>query len=157
VAVTRRCGRQTPPRPAQPVGDAELGVAGFGRRPAGAGCQAHLAADGTQRVTLATARSGSYPSHMRSKERSGSPSALRDHAMPVWVELGALFCSGSGPAATVSDGLVINQPCAGGLHRWLRSSTGEWIGLVTYVVALADGTTYKAEDQLVPAHALRQR
>jgi hypothetical protein len=68
-----------------------------------------------------------------------------------------LFSSGSGPAATVSDGLVINEPCAGGLRRWLRSSTGEWIGLVTYVVQMEGGGTFKATDQLVPARALRPR
>jgi hypothetical protein len=92
---------------------------------------------------------------MRPNERGGGPSALRQHATPVWVDLRALLDSGA-TAPDVTDGLL-DEPCAGGLSRWLRASTGEWVGVVTYVVTLADGSTFKAADQLIPAHALRPR
>ena len=45
-------------------------------------------------------------------------------------------------------------PC--GRQRWVKK-TGGWVGVVTYVARMADGSTYKATDQLVPAHALRPR
>ncbi len=85
----------------------------------------------------------------------------------VWVCLDALF-----PTDLPSgrrDGLVLTGWTAGVLHRWLRSTTGEWVGVVTVLIptstrgepggfgtVTAEGT-YKAQDQLVPAGALRPR
>jgi hypothetical protein len=43
------------------------------------------------------------------------------------------------------------------LHRWLRSATGDWIGVCTVLISRGDGSTYRAVDQLVPAQALRPR
>lgn len=45
----------------------------------------------------------------------------------------------------------------GALHRWIRSSGGQWVGVVTFAISMTDGTTYKAVEQLVPAEALRPR
>ena len=46
---------------------------------------------------------------------------------------------------------------AGALHRWLRSAGGQWVGVCTVLIGQADGRTYKAVEQLVPARALRPR
>jgi hypothetical protein len=43
------------------------------------------------------------------------------------------------------------------LHRWLRSATGQWIGVVTILIATTNDGTFKAQDQLVPPEALRPR
>jgi hypothetical protein len=53
--------------------------------------------------------------------------------------------------------LVLHGSTAGALHRWLRSTTGQWIGVCTILIPRADGTLYRATDQLVPAEALRPR
>ena len=63
---------------------------------------------------------------------------------------------GATGSTPVGDGLVL-EVVPGGLHRWLRSAEGQWIGLVSYLVRCADGSTYKAADQLVPAHAMQPR
>jgi hypothetical protein len=73
----------------------------------------------------------------------------------VLVSLDALF-----PRHAVLDvchGLKLRGWAAGALHRWLRSSTGQWIGVCTIIIEHSDGSTYKAVDQLVPAEALRRR
>ena len=49
------------------------------------------------------------------------------------------------------------QPAPGGLHAWLRTSDGAWVGRVSYVVMMTDGSTRKFTDQLVPARALTPR
>ena len=86
----------------------------------------------------------------RAFERTGLPLKGRDRPRAVWVDLRA---AGS---MAIDDGLVL-EVVRGGLQRWLRSADGQWIGLVSYVVRCADGSTYKAVDQLVPAYALRPR
>jgi hypothetical protein len=40
-------------------------------------------------------------------------------------------------------------------HRRLRSSTGQWIGVVTILIGTTNDRTFKAQDQLVPAQARR--
>jgi hypothetical protein len=95
---------------------------------------------------------------MGSRERSGRPLTVRGHATAVWVDLRAVLSSEpSSNQAAAPDGLLLDEPCAGGLSRWLRSAGGDWIGVVTYVARTADGKTFKAADQLVPARALRPR
>ena len=77
----------------------------------------------------------------------------REHAQPVWVDLAAVF----GRADGAAEGIALDQPCPGGLLRWLRTSAGGWVGVVNVVIKMTDGTTVKFADQLVPAAALRPR
>ena len=90
---------------------------------------------------------------MSSNGRSGKPLKGRDHAQAVWVDLAALFGRVEGAAA----GILTDQLVAGGLSRWLRTADGAWVGVVTYVATLTDGTPIKCVDQLVPAHVLTPR
>ena len=90
---------------------------------------------------------------MGSNERSGLPLKGRGHAQPVWVDLIAVLGQGTGASA----GIITNRPAAGGLSRWMRTADGAWVGVVTYVATLTDGSSIKCTDQLVPAHALTPR
>ena len=65
--------------------------------------------------------------------------------------------SAFGQADGTAAGIVTTQPAAGGLSRWMRTADGAWIGVVTYIATLTDGTTIKCLDQLLPAHALTPR
>lgn len=90
---------------------------------------------------------------MRSNERSGLPLKGRPRAKAVWVDLVVVFGRANGTAA----GIDTTQPAAGGLSRWMRTGDGAWIGVITYIATLTDGTTIKCLDQLLPAHALTPR
>jgi hypothetical protein len=98
----------------------------------------------------------------------------RTQAQPVWVDLAALFhptdstadspadrsadCSADRAAVDgIVEGIDVSRPAPGGLTRWLRTSAGNWVGLIAVVVPITDGSTIKLADQLVPAHALRPR
>jgi hypothetical protein len=87
------------------------------------------------------------------------PARSRPPAISVYVNLDALFPVDDRPdtAQDLREGLVLSGWTAGVLHRWVRSSTGQWIGVVTVLIATTTGGTYKASDQLVPAEALRPR
>jgi hypothetical protein len=89
-----------------------------------------------------------------SDERTDQPLSSHEQARGVWVDLAAVFGPPSS-ADAAPDGLVL-ETVPGGLLRWVKT-TGGWVGVVTYVARMADGSTYKATDQLVPAHALRPR
>jgi hypothetical protein len=89
-----------------------------------------------------------------SDEGTGQPLSSREHARGVWVDLAAVFGPPSS-ADAAPHGLVL-ETVPGGLQRWVKT-TGGWVGVVTYVARMADGSTYKAESQLVPAEALRPR
>jgi hypothetical protein len=78
----------------------------------------------------------------------------RVHAKAVWVDLRQLLGSRGGAGI---EGIDLDAPCAGGLTEWLRASDGHWIGVVTLVLPMTDGTTRKIEGQLVPEPALRPR
>jgi hypothetical protein len=45
----------------------------------------------------------------------------------------------------------------GALERWLRSTSGQWIGVVTVYIQQSGGSSYRAIEQLIPAEALRPR
>jgi hypothetical protein len=95
--------------------------------------------------------------NMGSNWRSGLPASVHpEPLMAVLVSLDAVFPTDH-PATAERDGLVLTGWTAGVLHRWLRSATGQWIGVVTILIAITAGGTFKAEDQLVPAEALRPR
>lgn len=96
---------------------------------------------------------------MRSKrERASSPRALGRRARSVWVDLRVLYPSAIG-SEVLPDGLNLDEVVPGGLWEWLRSSTGEWLGVVSFHVTYRDGRPERvvAERQLVPAHAIRPR
>ena len=89
-----------------------------------------------------------------SNERSGQPLASREQTIVgVWVDLAQVFGRGDGAC----EGIDTSQPAAGGLFEWLRTADGVWLGRVTYMAMMHDGSTLKAADQLVPATALRKR
>ena len=90
---------------------------------------------------------------MRSNERSGLPLKGRPPAQAVWVDLAAVF----GRADSAATGIVTTQPAAGALSRWMRTADGAWVGVVTSIATLTDGTTIKCPDQHLPAHALTPR
>jgi hypothetical protein len=90
---------------------------------------------------------------VRSNERSGAPLKGRDQAQAVWVDLAGLF----GRAEGVAAGIVTDRPAAGGLSRWLLTADGAWVGVVTYLATLTDGTSIKYADQLVQARVLTPR
>jgi hypothetical protein len=70
---------------------------------------------------------------MGSDRRSGLPaSAQPQPLMSVIVSLDALFPTDH-PGAQ-RDGLILTGWTAGVLHRWLRSATGQWIGVVTILI-----------------------
>ena len=71
----------------------------------------------------------------------------RDRDKAVCVDLTLVLGRGGGAA----NGIVTDQPAAGGLSRWLRTADGVWVGVVTYVATLTDGTSLKCADQLLPA------
>ena len=91
---------------------------------------------------------------MGSDDRTGQPLSSRESARGVWVDLAAVFGPPSS-ADAAPDGLVL-ETVPGGLQRWVKT-TGGWVGVVTYVARMANGSSYKAVEQLVPAHALRPR
>ena len=98
-------------------------------------------------------------SNVGSRERLGLPLSARSSTTAVQVNLDALFPTDSGARSTagLGESLVLHGWTAGALHRWLRSTTGQWIGVCTILIPRADGTLYRATDQLVPAEALRPR
>ncbi len=69
------------------------------------------------------------------------------------MSLDALFPHGEHPTGV--DGLELRGWAPGALHRWVRSTDGEWVGVCTVLIGHSDGSTYKAVDQIVPAQALR--
>lgn len=103
-------------------------------------------------------RSEVHDSTVRSKrDRAASPKALGHRARPVWVDLRLVFPAGE--ASEVPDGLCVDEVVGGGLWGWVRTSTGAWLGVVTFHLTYQDGGAerYVADRQLVPAHALRPR
>jgi hypothetical protein len=92
-------------------------------------------------------------SNMCSNERYPHPLANRPSTTAVMVSLDALFPPPQ--ARSTADGLELRGWAPGALQRWERADTGEWIGMVTFLIKRSDGSSYRAVDQLVPAGALR--
>lgn len=79
---------------------------------------------------------------------------------PVWVRLDALYARPPGaPEHVVETGLDASGEVPGRLHGWFPTVKGDWLGVVNFDLAYADGRRDKLSlpDQLVPAHALRPR
>jgi hypothetical protein len=93
----------------------------------------------------------SIDSNTGSKNRTGQPMASRDHARGVWVNVSQRLGS-----ATDREGIDTSQAAAGGLLRWIRT-TSTWVGVVNVIMVLPDGSTTKYAEQLIPARALRPR
>jgi hypothetical protein len=88
-----------------------------------------------------------------SNSRYDRPLSHRTDTKAVLVNLEALFPPPD--VASGVDGLKLTGWAPGALQRWERSTSGEWVGVVTFLITRSDGTTFRAEDQLVPAQALR--
>jgi hypothetical protein len=79
---------------------------------------------------------------------------------PVWVNLTALYPPAPDGARTrVVDGLDLAGEVPGFVHGWLRGGSGLWVARCNYDLRYVDGRAQmeRAQDQLVPATALRQR
>lgn len=92
---------------------------------------------------------------MGSYARSGLPAKAGEAPKSVLVSLDALFPRGESPDGV--EGLELRGWAPGALHRWVRSTDGEWVGVCTVLIGHSDGSTYKAVDQLVPAQTLRPK
>lgn len=77
----------------------------------------------------------------------------RTAAKSCLVNLAALFPPAQPPRP--SEGLELEGWAPGAVQRWLRGTDGQWVAEVTYLLTMHDGSTYRAEHQLVPAAALR--
>jgi hypothetical protein len=77
----------------------------------------------------------------------------RPEAKSCLVNLAALFPQAKPPRP--SEGLELEGWAPGAVHRWLRGTDGRWIAEVTYLITQHDGSTFRAERQLVRAEALR--
>lgn len=110
---------------------------------------------GRQTVAAGVTPRPYYP-NMGSNWRSGLPARTQPETTAVLVSLDALFPLDR-PPTRQHEGLVLTGWTAGVLHRWLRSATGQWIGVVTILIPTTNDGTFKAQDQLVPAEALRPR
>ena len=85
-----------------------------------------------------------------------------DMHRPVWVKLAALSIrrpDARAPEQPPRNSLDMTAETSGLLQQWLRTSTGEWIGIVDYEVPFANNERKPLwlEGQLVPAYALRPR
>ncbi len=73
------------------------------------------------------------------------------------VNLDALYPPPAQP--TQDEGLVLRGWAPAALSGSLKADDGSWIGVwigvVTYLITMPDGSTYRAERQLVPSEALR--
>ena len=65
----------------------------------------------------------------------------------------------AGSADALPEGLDIEQVAPGGLWEWVRTSDGNWLGVITFHICYRDGRSerYIADRQLVPADVLRPR
>jgi hypothetical protein len=98
---------------------------------------------------------------MRSQIGSATGHGWDMHRPGVGQAISDLLAADRAPARSASrlqrPGTTAETP--GDLLQWLRSGTGEWLGLVTYQMPPFAERKQKLwpERQLVPAHALRPR
>lgn len=85
---------------------------------------------------------------MGSNARSGLPLRAAPPTTAVLVSLDALFPTDH--ASAERDGLILTGWTPGVLHRWLRSATGGWIGVVTILIATTDAGTFKPKTSSCP-------
>lgn len=90
---------------------------------------------------------------MGANERYGHTLSSQPTAVSVSVNLDALFPPPE--ASATVEGLQLRGRAPGALQRWERSDTGEWIGIVTFLITRSGGSTFRAENQLVPTGAMR--
>jgi hypothetical protein len=72
----------------------------------------------------------------------------------VWVDLGAVFQMDR-PRRVVPDGMDLQATVPGSLSLWSITTTGHWVGYVSFAICKADAGTAVAE--WVLADALRPR
>lgn len=77
----------------------------------------------------------------------------------VWVDLAALFPTGSGSEPDVRRDTCVDLTgeVEGVLIQWHRGVEGHWLGEVNYTVTTLAGRTQQFTRQLVPAAVLRAR
>jgi hypothetical protein len=86
-----------------------------------------------------------------------------DMHRPVWVKLNLVFPRPSDRPVPEQlfhqHAIDVTVEVPGELLQWLRTSTGEWLGLVTFQLPFADGRHGRVflERQLLPSYALRPR
>jgi hypothetical protein len=104
-------------------------------------------------------------SNVGSNDRAGVPAGSRADPTPVLVWLDGLFPDDA-REPVVQDGVVLTGWAEGSLHRWLRTSTGRWVGVVTLRLrttptrshlGVRDGDGFLAREQLIPAEVIRLR
>jgi hypothetical protein len=74
------------------------------------------------------------------RERASSAQALSGRAQPVWVNLTILFPGRHRPRPATDRGRD-SEIAPGGLVEWVRTSSGEWLGVVTFHLRYRDGRT----------------
>lgn len=104
-------------------------------------------------------------SNVGSIDRSGVPAGSRPDPTPVLVWLDGLFPDDA-REPIVRDGIVLTGWAEGSLHRWVRTSTGRWVGVVTLRLRTTptrshlgerEGDGFLAREQLIPAEVIRLR
>lgn len=90
------------------------------------------------------------------------PAAPRRRNRPVWVRLDGIYRQLNFPPRRLDDSGALDTrgEVPGALHAWLRTTTGEWLGLASFVVpyhGLDPARGLQLVDQLVPADVLRPR
>ena len=102
---------------------------------------------------------------MGSNERSGVPAGSRPDPTPVLVWLDGLYPDEAWEHV-VRDGVMLTGWAEGLLHRWVRISTGRWVGVVTLRrrttpirthLGVRAGDGFLAREQLIPAEVIRLR
>ncbi|MBW4718816.1 hypothetical protein [Saccharothrix obliqua] len=73
---------------------------------------------------------------------------------PVWVDLGAVYRVGA-PRRNVPDAMDLQATVPGELRLWHLTTTGHWVGYVTFAIHSGQGRT--GVGQWVLADALRPR
>ncbi|MBA0125854.1 hypothetical protein H0B56_09900 [Haloechinothrix sp. YIM 98757] len=91
----------------------------------------------------------------------------RGHLRPVkppkavWVDLGAVYPIADRPRLFLADGLDLQMTVPGELRMWDRTTTGHWVGWVTFPVRSGTGTAQQGQwvlsDALTPRLDTRDR
>lgn len=82
---------------------------------------------------------------------------------PVWVKLTLVYPQMTFPPRQFHHDdhtITITGDAPGELHAWYRTTTGDWLGLVSFSILYASGNPSAGlclTDQLVAAEALRPR
>ncbi|SHF91886.1 hypothetical protein [Streptoalloteichus hindustanus] len=99
----------------------------------------------------------------KSAEPHPSVARVYDFSRPVWVDLRELYRAGAGSTReraslrVQAEGITLDQRAPGVLHAWMRSTRGDWLGWVSYVVDGGSAFGPLRMRHLVPRTALSPR